>query len=218
MNKLEIIETLETMANVSWWRVLARQTAESDRLRREAEGYRRSAHRCRQQGDDATALDAIAEEADRHAEKLDQLARGAWRRYWSAFDAVKRHRPELLGVFPFADGIGIDDIDPKAAARSMNELVGKLLAVGNDPTRHDTTRHDTKDDIGKKGRKKRKMNAKAADCARRYRDDKGLTPMKAIVEDYIFERGGSFDGIMKVLSDNPDQWKTADQTRHKDDN
>jgi hypothetical protein len=62
------------------------------------------------------------------------------------------------------------------------------------------------------------MNAKAADCARRYRDDKGLTPMKAIVEDYIFEQGGSFDGIMKVLSDNPDQWKTANQTRHKDDN
>jgi hypothetical protein len=218
MNIDETIKTAEGMANVSWWKALILHQSEAKRLRDESYRFKQAAWSAEKRNSDASEFIQSAADAGQEADTHRKLANGQLARYWSVFDAVKRHRPELLGVFPFADGIDIDDIDPKAAARSMNELVGKLLAVGNDPTRHDTTRHDTKDDIGKKGRKKRKMNAKAADCARRYRDDKGLTPMKAIVEDYIFEQGGSFDGIMKVLSDNPDQWKTADQTRHKDDN
>lgn len=71
----------------------------------------------------------------------------------------------------------------------------------------DTTRHDTKDDTPKKPRKKRPMSTAAADCARLYRADQGKTPMNAIIEDYVTEFGGSIAYIMRILNDNPDQWK-----------
>jgi len=71
----------------------------------------------------------------------------------------------------------------------------------------DTTRHDTKDDTPKKSRKIRTMNAKSADCARLYRANKGKTPLKTIVEDYVDKYGGSVDSIIRILNDNPDQWK-----------
>jgi hypothetical protein len=38
--------------------------------------------------------------------------------------------------------------------------------------------------------------------------------MKTIVEEYIEEFGGSFDYIMRVLADNPNEWKpTRKKTR-----
>lgn len=70
-----------------------------------------------------------------------------------------------------------------------------------------TTRHDTKADTPKKSKKIRPMNTKSVDCARRYKADKGQTPMKTIIEDYVDEVGGSFESIMRTLNDNPDQWK-----------
>lgn len=133
MNTQEIVKTLETMANATWWQVLARQTAEADRLRRQADSFRQAAIRCQQQGDDATTLDGYAEESERQAEKLDSLVRAEWHRYWSAFQAVREVAPQLLGEFPIADGVAVDDIDPKAEARSITALIGKLVAIESDP-------------------------------------------------------------------------------------
>lgn len=76
----------------------------------------------------------------------------------------------------------------------------------------DTTRHDTKDDTPKKSRKIRPMNTLAADCARLYRADKGKTPLKTVVEDYVDKHGGSIDSIIRTLNDNPDQWKRDTDT------
>lgn len=76
--------------------------------------------------------------------------------------------------------------------------------------RHD--KDDTKDDTPKKPIIKRKMNTKASDCARRYREDNGQTPMKTVVEDYVAEQGGSFNSIMRILNDNPGQWKDDTDT------
>ena len=210
MNIDETIKTAEGLANVSWWKALILHQSEAKRLRDESYRFKQAAWSAEKRNSDASEFIQSAADAGQESDTHRKLANEQWSRYWSVFDAVKRHRPELLGVFPFADGIDIDDIDPKAAAKSMNELVGKLLAVGDDPTRHNTTRHDTKDDIGKKVQKKRPMNTRAADCARRYREDKGRTPMKTVVEDYVDQHGGSFDTIMRVLNDNPDQWKTTD--------
>lgn len=58
-----------------------------------------------------------------------------------------------------------------------------------------------------KKRGNRKMNTKAADCARLYRADRGQTPMNTIVQDYIDKNGGSFASIIRILNDNPHQWK-----------
>lgn len=71
----------------------------------------------------------------------------------------------------------------------------------------DKARHDTKSDTAKKRIKKRPMNARGADCARLWKRDKGQTPMKTIVEDYVNKHGGSALSIMRTLNDNPDQWK-----------
>ena len=58
-----------------------------------------------------------------------------------------------------------------------------------------------------KKKKIRRMNTAAADCARIYRKRKGEDTMKSVVEDYVAERGGCESSIMRVLNDNPDQWK-----------
>lgn len=97
------------------------------------------------------------------------------------------------------------DVDAEAVTALVE--IDRWLADLDD---HDTTKDDTKNDHGKKTQKKRgprKMNAAAADCARRYRADSGQFPMKSVVEDYVAERGGSVATLMRILNDNPDQWK-----------
>lgn len=79
----------------------------------------------------------------------------------------------------------------------------------------DATKDDTKNDIGKKREKKsrpRPMNAAAADCARRYRAEGGIFPMKTVVGDYVAEHGGSVASLMRILNDNPGQWKDDTNT------
>jgi len=131
MNIDETIKAAEGMANVSWWKVLILHQSEAKRLRDESYRFKQAAWSAEKRNSDTSEFIQGAADAGQEADTHHKLASEQLARYWSVFDAVKRHRPELLGVFPFADGIDIDDIDPKAAARSMNELVGKLLAVGN---------------------------------------------------------------------------------------
>ena len=76
---------------------------------------------------------------------------------------------------------------------------------------------DTKSDTPKKEKKKikkrRSMNAAAIDCCRRFKAENGSFPMKTIVDDYVSETGNStFDSIMRVLNDNPEQWKGDTKT------
>ncbi|QDT02220.1 hypothetical protein K227x_05920 [Rubripirellula lacrimiformis] len=71
--------------------------------------------------------------------------------------------------------------------------------------RHDPTPKTTR----KKKTPRRSMNAAAADCARRYKADKGRTPLKHVIAEYVDEQGGSITSIHRVLNDNPDQWKTT---------
>jgi len=87
------------------------------------------------------------------------------------------------------------------------QLDAKAKVCKDTPETTKATRHDTKDDTPKKTKKIRTMNTRAADCARLYRGDKGQTPLKTIVDDYVSEHGGSAVSIMRVLNDNPDQWK-----------
>jgi hypothetical protein len=68
-------------------------------------------------------------------------------------------------------------------------------------------------DIGSDTPKKTplKMTKEAATCADLYRKAKRSDPdtsMKDVVSDYTKENGGSKTYIMRVLNDNPDQWKT----------
>lgn len=56
------------------------------------------------------------------------------------------------------------------------------------------------------------MNTPAADCARIYRQNGGDFPMKTVIEHYVAKNGGKFSSIMRVLNDNPDQWKDDTDT------
>jgi hypothetical protein len=69
---------------------------------------------------------------------------------------------------------------------------------------------DQINDNAKKAEKKvrkRRMTAQAVECVKRYRTDPLKLPMKSIVEDYAEEKGKSASSIMRVLNDNPEQWK-----------
>lgn len=82
----------------------------------------------------------------------------------------------------------------------------------SDESRPKTTRHDQKSDQPQKKRK-RIMTRAAADCARIFRNQKGLAlPLKTVVEDYVAKHGGSTSNIIRILNDNPEAWKDA--TRH----
>lgn len=106
---------------------------------------------------------------------------------------------------PFA----ISPADEREIRDHLSQMLEAWLRVPGLP---DTTRHDTKDDTPKKSRKIRPMNTKAADCARRYRADTLETTLKTIVEDYVETHGGSIASIMRILNDNPDQWKRDTDT------
>ena len=100
------------------------------------------------------------------------------------------------------------DVDAEAVA-ALAEIDRWLAGMD------DTTKDDTKNDTGKKREKKsrpRPMNAAAADCARRYRAEGGQFPMKTVVEDYVAEHGGSVASLMRILNDNPGQWKDDTNT------
>lgn len=103
---------------------------------------------------------------------------------------------ELARITPIGE-----QMPPSEAALSAEEDTQKKAA------------HDTKSDTPKNEKKKRPMNRKAADCARRFIADGGIVPMKTIVEDYVDEYGGSAASILRTLNDHPEQWKT----RQKDD-
>jgi hypothetical protein len=110
----------------------------------------------------------------------------------------------------------------RKALRPFEELAQrirkKLDEIDSQPTDesgsggHDI--HDIKDDIAKKIGKKRKMNAHSAACAsefRKRRDDDKHGEMKEIVGNYAEkhkgERGAKASSIIRILNDNPDQWK-----------
>lgn len=109
--------------------------------------------------------------------------------------------PQWVCTVPNYSQILADLRDAKAA---------KITADPAAAAQPDTTQHDTKSDTPEKTEKKRrklKMTAAAADCARRYRADNGQTPMNSVIDDYVAEHSGSAAYIMRVLNDHPDQWK-----------
>jgi hypothetical protein len=134
MSTSEIVQTVETMANVSWWKVLKRQWGEVDKLRKQARECWSVVGKLRRAGDDYQTLIEQAESIGREADIIDALVMRQLRVYWDAVNAIRSDFPELLELFPYADGIEHDDIDPKAAAKAMQGLAGKILArVSNDP-------------------------------------------------------------------------------------
>ncbi|MFH1922717.1 MAG: hypothetical protein ABIP48_22870, partial [Planctomycetota bacterium] len=80
---------------------------------------------------------------------------------------------------------------------------------------------DTKDDKAKKAKTHRRaMNREASDCARRYKAAKrkdSSTTMKSVVDNYVTEVGGSASSILRVLNDNPDQWKAGGKNDTEND-
>ena len=105
--------------------------------------------------------------------------------------------------------------DPRAAelwvlavktSESIRILAGRVDAVQSDAV---AKGDDTKDDTPKK---KRRMNKPASVCAMKYRRASARgeqVPIKSIVDEYVTENGGSAHSIMRVLNDNPDQWKNT---------
>lgn len=129
MNASTIIEILEPLASVTWWRVLVRQSAELARLRCDANRWRAIAHKAAIAGDDPTRDQAFADESDRQAETHERLTNGAWSAYWTAAREIRENFPSLMESLPIADGIHADEIDPQAGARAVQGLIGKLLSV-----------------------------------------------------------------------------------------
>ena len=69
---------------------------------------------------------------------------------------------------------------------------------------------DTGNDTPKK--KRLRMTKEATACSKQYRKAKQSDPdtaMKAVISEYVKENGGSGPYIMRVLNDNPDQWKDS---------
>jgi hypothetical protein len=117
------------MANVSWWKVLKRQWGEVDELRKQERECWSVVGKLRRAGDDYQTLIEQAESIGREADIIAALWRRQLRVYWDAVNAIRSDFPELLELFPYADGIEHDDIDPKAAAKAMQGLAGKILAT-----------------------------------------------------------------------------------------
>jgi hypothetical protein len=128
MSTSEIAQAVESMANVSWWKVLKRQWGEVDELRKQERECWSVVGKLRRAGDDYQTLIEQAESIGREADIIAALWRRQWRVYWDAVNAIRSDFPELLELFPYADGIEHDDIDPKAAAKAMQGLAGKILA------------------------------------------------------------------------------------------
>jgi hypothetical protein len=84
-----------------------------------------------------------------------------------------------------------------------------LQGIEQIPQADDTP--DTQPDTPKKPEKKpRRMNTAAVACAKEYRT-RARTPdkltLEQVVTSYVEKHGGSVKSILRVLSDNPDQWK-----------
>lgn len=85
----------------------------------------------------------------------------------------------------------------------FSEAVRQLIAATNG------SEDDKKGDTQTKS-KKRRMNADAACCARLFKQRRRTddsTKMKHVVEEYADEHDKSSSSIIRVLNDNPDQWK-----------
>jgi hypothetical protein len=82
----------------------------------------------------------------------------------------------------------------------------------------ETRQRDKKDDKSEKlSRPKRELTENATRCIRNYNDAKAngrKTPMKQIVSAVVAETGDSKTGLMRILNDHPELWKTA-KRRHK---
>jgi hypothetical protein len=78
---------------------------------------------------------------------------------------------------------------------------------------------DTKTDTAKNPEKvPRAMTKEARACAREYKRRLAIgekTPLKAIVSDYVDEYGGSESSILRILQDNPQEWKSPRKTDKK---
>jgi hypothetical protein len=99
---------------------------------------------------------------------------------------------------------------PPAPTPAKPARVGPSKSEVPTPEAPEETRQS---DIGSDTPKKTplKMTKEAATCADLYRKAKRSDPdtsMKDVVSDYTKENGGSKTYIMRVLNDNPDQWKT----------
>jgi hypothetical protein len=159
MNTQEIIETLRPMANASWWKSLVIAMNEAKSLREESHRFKQAAwivkkatqkpttkakkatkRATQKPTDERHVFDDMAVEVDRQAAAYSKAAADQWALYWSAFAAVREVAPQLLGELPVADGVAVDDIDPKAEAKTITGLIGKLLATESDPWERVRTR------------------------------------------------------------------------------
>ena len=88
-------------------------------------------------------------------------------------------------------------------AESPSQLSGGKAANGRG---QGDTRNDTRE------KKRLRMTKEATACAKLYRRKKQSDPdtaMKAVISEYVEENSGSALYIMRVLNDNPDQWKES---------
>jgi hypothetical protein len=114
--------------------------------------------------------------------------------------------------FAARDGRGMITFTTDNWEQAMNGL--RLIASGAGLA----DSNDTVSDTPKNSRKKRKrsMNRAALDCARRFKAERRKDPtisMSDVVKEYVGERGGSAESIVRILNDNPDQWKPQESRK-----
>lgn len=148
----------------------------------------------------------LKSEADARMEPSKPLERAlfkAWNQQLSTLrEYLRANAPDLSRLLPVVNFFGPTiTVTATKMAERMVEIEDGLLS-----------RHDTRNDTRKKTRKRRlAMTKEAADCAKRYKKARKADPtiaLKDVVSDHVEETGnGSVGYILRVLSDNPDQWK-----------
>jgi hypothetical protein len=153
----------------------------------------------------------------------------AWWELYNSMVEIRSHynweEIDFENRLPYANIRGSNELQPisrRTIARAQqavdelrdicaNQNATKVQTFDDDFSSNKESKDDTKSDKRKKTQKKtarRAMNKQAIDCCRLFKADRLNLPMKTIVEDYVEKNGsGSVQSIMRVLNDNPEQWK-----------
>jgi hypothetical protein len=132
------------------------------------------------------------------------------------FDQRLREHTILFGCTGLPCTPGIRGTTRPEPSRNWKQSLAIVRRIASELAATAASTKDSNDavsDQSEKSKKKRRrtMNRAAADCARRFKAERRRDPtisMKQVIKEYVAEQGGSLDTIMRILNDNPDQWKT----------
>jgi hypothetical protein len=115
---------------------------------------------------------------------------------------------------PYAGFVG-GSMMPMPSRNWLQGMRGlRILALNATASDSNDTSYDQEQKSEK--RRTRTMNRAAADCARRFKAERRRDPtisMRGVIKEYVAEQGGSVESIMRILNDNPGQWKPQEKSR-----